>query len=390
MNTLIGKRKSNGRQAVSLPASRTDFMNEESGLYLEDYFHITLKTERKRAERSKKPFILMLLHIENAFAVKEKKEAVSRMANLLFSLTRETDIKGWYEPGSILGVIFTETNGMDKELIREKIRTGLIELLDREQAGRIRISLHTFPEEQDDDHPDGSADMTLYTDLSRKNRTRSNLLVLKRVLDIAGSLLGILLFLPFFLVIPLVIKFTSRGPVFFRQERVGQYGKRFTFLKFRSMHVNCDSGVHREYVRKLIQEKSSYSNGNGDSGSGDPNPVYKICDDSRITPFGRFLRKTSLDELPQFFNVLIGEMSLVGPRPPIPYEIENYDIWHRRRIHEVKPGITGLWQVRGRSSTNFDEMVRLDLKYSREWSLWLDLKIIFQTPVVLLIGKGAY
>ena len=118
--------------------------------------------------------------------------------------------------------------------------------------------------------------------------------------------------------------------------------------------------------------------------------VYKITEDPRVTRVGRFLRKTSLDELPQFFNVLRGEMSLVGPRPPIPYELEAYDIWHRRRLLEVKPGITGLWQVNGRSKLRFDDMVRLDLQYATAWSLWLDIKILLQTPRAVFSREGAY
>jgi len=118
--------------------------------------------------------------------------------------------------------------------------------------------------------------------------------------------------------------------------------------------------------------------------------IYKMSSDPRVTPLGSFLRRTSLDELPQFLNVLKGEMSLVGPRPPIPYEYERYDLWHRRRILEGKPGITGLWQVSGRSTTTFNQMVRMDLKYTKEWSLWLDMKLILQTPWVLLNRKGAY
>jgi lipopolysaccharide/colanic/teichoic acid biosynthesis glycosyltransferase len=118
--------------------------------------------------------------------------------------------------------------------------------------------------------------------------------------------------------------------------------------------------------------------------------IYKIVNDPRVTPIGRVLRRSSLDELPQFFNVLKGDMSLVGPRPPLPYEFERYSAWHRRRVLEVKPGLTGLWQVYGRSRTNFDEMVRLDLQYARQWSLWLDLKILLKTPVVVIFGTGAY
>jgi lipopolysaccharide/colanic/teichoic acid biosynthesis glycosyltransferase len=146
------------------------------------------------------------------------------------------------------------------------------------------------------------------------------------------------------------------------------------------MRISSESTIHEQYVRKLIS---------GDRGVPD-NGVFKIQNDPRVTRVGRFLRKASLDELPQFWNVLIGEMSLVGPRPPLPYEVEVYDIWHRRRVLEAKPGITGLWQVTGRSRTCFDDMVRLDLHYTQSSSLWVDLKILLQTPRAVLAGDGAY
>jgi lipopolysaccharide/colanic/teichoic acid biosynthesis glycosyltransferase len=151
------------------------------------------------------------------------------------------------------------------------------------------------------------------------------------------------------------------------------------------MQVNNDPGLHREYVRKLIagQADPAPSNGNGPG-------VYKIKSDPRVTRVGAFLRRTSLDELPQLINVLRGEMSLVGPRPPIKYEVDHYDIWHRSRLLEAKPGITGLWQVNGRSRVKFDDMVRLDIRYARTWSVWLDIKIILRTPQAVLIGEGAY
>jgi lipopolysaccharide/colanic/teichoic acid biosynthesis glycosyltransferase len=149
------------------------------------------------------------------------------------------------------------------------------------------------------------------------------------------------------------------------------------------MRVNNDAAIHREYVAQFISGKAElHSNGN--------RGVFKITQDPRVTAVGRFLRKTSLDELPQLINVLIGDMSLIGPRPPIPYEFERYDLWHRRRVVETRPGITGLWQVSGRSRTSFDEMVRLDLLYTKNWSLWLDFKILAETPRAVLSGDGAY
>jgi lipopolysaccharide/colanic/teichoic acid biosynthesis glycosyltransferase len=205
---------------------------------------------------------------------------------------------------------------------------------------------------------------------------------MKRTMDILGSLACLAMFSPLLIVISAMIKMSSSGPIIFRQERVGLYGKKFTFLKFRSMYVNNDSTVHKEYVKKLITGK----NGNGTQGNG----VYKITNDMRVTLIGKFLRKSSLDELPQLINVLKGDMSLVGPRPPIPYELEKYEMWHRRRVLEVKPGISGLWQIKGRSRTTFDEMVRLDLQYTKEQSLWLDIKILLQTPWAVLTARGAY
>jgi lipopolysaccharide/colanic/teichoic acid biosynthesis glycosyltransferase len=203
-------------------------------------------------------------------------------------------------------------------------------------------------------------------------------------MDIAGS--GVMLALcgPLLVVIALAIKATSKGPVLFRQQRVGQYGQHFTFLKFRSMRVDNNNSVHQEFVTKLIAggAKKDLSSGNGGA-------VYKLTNDKRITRIGKFLRRTSLDELPQFLNVLKGEMSLVGPRPPIPYEVAAYQTWHRRRVLEVKPGITGLWQVTGRSRVSFDEMVRLDLRYATSWSPWLDFKILMRTPIAVIKGAGA-
>ena len=150
------------------------------------------------------------------------------------------------------------------------------------------------------------------------------------------------------------------------------------------MYTNNDDLVHKQYVQGLIAGKAEKHPSN------DGEVVYKLTEDSRITRVGDFLRKTSLDEFPQFLNVLRGEMSLVGPRPPIPYEVEAYKTWHRRRLLEAKPGMTGLWQVSGRSQVKFDDMVRLDIQYSRSWTLWVDIKILLRTPRAVLLGEGAH
>jgi lipopolysaccharide/colanic/teichoic acid biosynthesis glycosyltransferase len=180
--------------------------------------------------------------------------------------------------------------------------------------------------------------------------------------------------------------------VFFKQVRIGKDGKPFNFYKFRTMYVNNDDSIHREFTKKLIAESK---NGHGElsktliNESGELQQVKKIVNDPRITPIGRFLRKTSLDELPQLFNVLKGDMSLVGPRPCLPYEWEEYEAWHKRRL-SVTPGCTGLWQVSGRSAVGFNDMVILDLYYIENMSPLMDLKIIFKTFPVMLLAKGGY
>jgi lipopolysaccharide/colanic/teichoic acid biosynthesis glycosyltransferase len=227
---------------------------------------------------------------------------------------------------------------------------------------------------------DNHGDFILYPDLSKRHALKRHGPVLKRAMDIFGSLAALIAFLPAFAIIALLVKLTSKGPVLFCQKRVGQYGREFNFFKFRTMYVDNDSEIHREYVTKLIAGGADLGQGKG---------VYKLVNDPRITALGRFLRKTSLDELPQFVNVLKNDMSLVGPRPPVPYEYERYKVWHKRRVLELKPGLTGLWQVEGRSRTTFDEMVRMDIKYASASSLWIDIKILWQTPAAMFSGRGA-
>ena len=192
----------------------------------------------------------------------------------------------------------------------------------------------------------------------------------KRCLDILGSITALIIFSPFFILIPLIIKIVSPGPVFFKQERVGQGGMTFSFLKFRTMKVNNDSTSHQNYLNELIKSDR---------------PMTKLDkeQDSRIIPFGKFIRKACIDELPQLINVLKGDMSLTGPRPCLPYEAEEYLKWYNYRF-DIKPGMTGLWQVSGKNNLTFKEMIRLDIMYSEKMNLWLDLWILIQTfPTVL-------
>jgi lipopolysaccharide/colanic/teichoic acid biosynthesis glycosyltransferase len=353
----------------------------------EKTFRSALAIERKRTERSKEPFLLMV--VDDSTPQDPSGRVLEKVAPVLVHASRETDIVGWYKDRSSLGTLFTALAPGDRELIRATILGRLSPLLENElsdqEFNRIRISFHFFPDQWNGDHSGGSSDRTLYPDLTHPGSRRQSDLVMKRAIDIVGSLLVTLICLPLFLIIALAIKLTSKGPVLFRQSRVGQYGRPFVLFKFRTMHANNDPSVHREYVTKLIANQAE-SNGAKGGGTG----VYKLTNDPRITRVGRFLRRSSLDELPQILNVLKGDMSLVGPRPPIPYELMVYETWHRRRVLEAKPGVTGLWQVTGRSQVRFDEMVRLDLRYATTWSLWLDLKILLRTPLAVVRSAGAY
>jgi lipopolysaccharide/colanic/teichoic acid biosynthesis glycosyltransferase len=210
---------------------------------------------------------------------------------------------------------------------------------------------------------------------------------LKRPLDILGALVALLLLSPLMIATAIAVKFTSPGPVIFRQTRLGRGGRPFAFYKFRSMVTGNNDQIHRDYVKSLINGENQKVD--QASGAGAATPLYKIKADPRVTRVGRFIRRTSIDELPQLFNVLKGDMSLVGPRPPLPYEAENYRSWHLRRLLDVRPGITGLWQVEGRSRVTFDEMVRMDLRYMRGCSLALDLRLLARTVLVVLRDDGA-
>ena len=196
---------------------------------------------------------------------------------------------------------------------------------------------------------------------------------LKRFFDIVLSLLALIVLMPFFIILAIIIKVTSPGPIFFVQTRVGYFGRHFRFYKFRSMYQDA------EQRKQALLAQNQSADG----------VIFKMKHDPRITPIGRIIRKTSIDELPQFFNVLFGDMSLVGPRPPLPAEVQQYTLEDRKRLN-VKPGLTCLWQIRGRSDIPFKEQVKLDKEYIQSNSLWQDLKILIQTIPAIISGKGAY
>lgn len=205
------------------------------------------------------------------------------------------------------------------------------------------------------------------------------LAALRRTVDIIVGTGLVLVLAPVLLLVALAVRLDSHGPALFRQRRVGHEEREFTLYKFRSMRVDADPRGHREYVTSLIQ---------GSEANGGRENLYKLAVDDRITPVGRWIRRWSLDELPQLFNVVAGDMTLVGPRPAIPYEVAEYPSWYLQRF-SVKPGLTGLWQVSGRSERTYEEMVRLDVEYAQSRTLLLDLSILAKTPWVVVGRKGA-
>ena len=360
----------------------------EFGPLPKELFLRMLWQERKRTERSGRRFVLMLLDPGRLLRTNNRDRALKALISALSESSRDTDLVGWYGNGPALGVIFTEVgpaaDGALVNALSTKVREALYRTLTVSQVNEISLTFHIFPEDWSDDSPGGPVNSSLHLSLAQGLQQNKVALQVKRMIDIVGSLAALILCLPVLIVIAIAIKATSKGPILFRQTRLGQYGRKFTFLKFRSMYFKNDSRIHEQYVKQFIAGSTSA----GHDAHGHQRP-YKLVADPRITAVGGFLRKSSLDELPQLLNVLKGEMSLVGPRPPLTYEYECYDLWHKQRLLAAKPGITGLWQVVGRSKVKFDDMVRLDIQYSKAWSLWLDIKLLLQTPLAVVSGDGA-
>jgi exopolysaccharide biosynthesis polyprenyl glycosylphosphotransferase len=332
-----------------------------------------LRVERYRAQRSGTPISILLLSKDKYSAT-----PLSEALKYLRTIIRETDSVGYIDQ-TTLGVLLPYTDQEGAKKIITKINGSFIN-------PQFSIATSTFPDQVFDNLVKigcvSSDVLKLMLEDSLKHSAFS--LIIKRLFDIVASLIAILLLSPIMLVVAVLVRFSSPGPIIFRQKRLGSKGIPFTFYKFRSMRTDMSDQIHRDFVLKLIDGKhSAINNGNNE------NPLYKIKADPRITPLGKFIRKTSIDELPQLFNVLKGDMSLVGPRPPLSYEAEKYQSWHLRRILEMKPGITGLWQVDGRSRTGFDDAVRMDVRYLQTWSLFLDIKILFKTVKEVLQCRGA-
>jgi lipopolysaccharide/colanic/teichoic acid biosynthesis glycosyltransferase len=335
-----------------------------------------LRIEKRRSDRSKSPLSVILFSM--GYKPEDDGKHLDRFFNYIHGVTRETDIKGLISE-DIVGLILPDTDRDGSQACIRKIIQGNgqfpYSVVSATYPDALFQKLLNDAENQPDLFPLNLDQVIIYHGFE---------LFLKRVLDVIGSLFGLILFSPLYFIISLAVKINSPGPIIFRQVRLGKGGEKFSFMKFRSMYANNDDQIHRDYVTNLIKGNLNKIN----QGS-EIKPVFKMKKDHRVTKVGKIIRKLSLDELPQFWNVLRGEMSLVGPRPPISYEIEKYEPWHLRRVLEMKPGITGLWQVEGRNTTTFNEMVRLDLRYVRDWSIWLDIKILVKTVVEVFRPSGA-
>ena len=340
------------------------------------HFLRELQREQRRTDRSTSPLSVAVFRLNGSQA--DELERAEDLLRILQRNKRETDILGDLGNRAI-ALMLPDTNPQ-----------GLRQFVTRidKYAKELEFSLATgaYPDALFDDllRRDGEVGRSfpMFVDQRRKPDKLGSLV--KRCIDIVGASIALVVLMPVMLVVAAVIARTSPGPVIFKQIRLGKGGVPFVFYKFRSMRCDTDDRVHRDYVIGLIRgDKDDASDGSA------PRKWSKLKSDPRITTVGHFIRKTSIDELPQLFNVLKGDLSLVGPRPALPYEAEKYQSWHLRRILEIKPGISGLWQVAAGYDATFDDMVRLDLQYTRDWSLKLDLEIIVKTVKVVLRRSGA-
>lgn len=406
-----------------------------------EYFYRRFLIERRRSERGGYEFSIIVIELdsyENKHQFSENEPLFGKAEETLFStvklILRETDAVVKYFPAK-LAILLPDTASEGSRVVVDRIKDIMNNLGDRSLHPifqNVMFYPYSYPSQEfeinkfindrifdnssstielekkvrhvkasyffsnanngADDH--GQFRMNANGSIAFENPfcvlneafadlTSNGQLLIKRAMDLGLSVIGLILASPLILLISLLIKLTSKGPIFFKQERIGYMGKKFMMYKFRTMYPLGDDNIHRNYITKYITDMNL-------NDEGPRNTIYKMKNDPRITPIGKYLRRLSIDEITQLINVLKGDMSIVGPRPPLQYEVDIYDLWHKRRYLTVKPGITGMWQIYGRSSTTFNEMVRYDLAYIKNWSIWLDFQIIFKTIGSVLRMKGAY
>lgn len=396
----------NSQPSASPPAAAAD-----DALPLNTFLK-ELRREERRSERSGSALSLVIYRFDDSPDLGQA--TAERLLKAIYSTKRETDVVGHLAGGGSGNTAVSKSASTVALLCPDTAEAGLACLKAKigKLAGTLACSVTaaTYP---DDLFLSLSAGLPMPAAFASLHAVESSTFVeaaqgavgearggdyrFKRALDIAGaSAMLLLLALPMLLVAA-AVALTSKGSPIFKQARVGKGGVPFTFYKFRSMQVDSDDRLHREFVANLIKGDASSSAPSSAPSATATAPTtvdhqatfFKLKTDPRVTPLGRFIRKTSIDELPQLFNVLKGDMSLVGPRPPIPYESAQYQPWHLRRILAIKPGITGLWQVEGRSNVGFSDMVRLDLRYLRDCSFRLDIKILWKTVGAVIRCDGA-
>lgn len=325
-----------------------------------------IQRERARSDRTGEVFSLATFSVGKG---QSDSDTLAHIATYLRRRLRLTDDAGVLEPRKI-GVVLPATSASGAWTVVDDVCVCV-------PAGLPlpKCTVFCYPSDWPAANGDEGSKTSQSGDDTQPARSLEQLFVRplplwKRWIDIAGASFGLLLFAPLFAVVAVAIKATSRGPVFFRQRRSGLGGKQFVMLKFRSMIV--DAEARKRHLLELNEQDG---------------PAFKIKEDPRITRLGRFLRRTSIDELPQFWNVLRGDMSLVGPRPPLPEEVVQYQTWHRRRL-EVTPGLTCIWQVEGRSRVSFEQWMRMDVRYIRSKGLWLDFKLLLKTFLSMVLRMG--
>lgn len=339
-------------------------------------FLATLLTAMRRAERAGTPLAMAVFSIDPQQT--RGIGAANRLLSLLYAARRDTDIVGNLD-SERAAVLLLDTDLHGAQLYAQRVGRRTADL------GRSAV-VAVYPDPLFDQVVRDCRAVVERATLPPYIYRGPNSFgyPLKRLLDVVIATLALVLLSPLMLLTGVAVKLSSPGPAIFRQTRLGKNGEPFEFYKFRSMFVAEDDALHRAFVARLIDcEHDPAIEGDVDG------PLYKIGANPRITLVGQIIRKTSIDELPQLWNVIKGDMSLVGPRPPLAYEAERYRAWHLRRLLEAKPGITGVWQVSGRSNVSFDEMVRMDLRYIRRGSLRMDLKILAKTVIVVLRCDGA-
>ncbi len=376
------------------------FFKKECSICSQEQFRNILFQEITRSDRNGPAFSLVVFYLgERSLKTREQLSTVLGNRGM-----RIIDEAGWYTSKDI-GVILHNTDQKGAMWFVQDIESKVVSKMEKS----VDFDIFVYPTDREKifyarNHERESHGKKSPVSNERRKNTRSTLFSYnkdetsaynmkrfqelriicncgfplgKRISDIIISLVCLMLVSPLFLCIAIFIKIVSPGPVFFLQERVGCWGKTFTMIKFRTMNPHQENtSIHKEYVSGLINSTKS-------NNVGEARPMIKLDDNRNIILFGNILRKFCIDELPQLINVLRGDMSLIGPRPPIPYEVEEYDGWHNGRLNTV-PGITGLWQVSGKNRLTFDQMTRLDINYSRNRSFWMDIKIMIKTPFAIL------